>query len=354
MKAACLLRSGTVRGPYANLTALTANAVNPVNFTMQTRDFGLNRKTTFKRLPGMSSDEMHANYAHPGEKEEGSIDYRSWKGKHRPEAEEIPFGEWTIKSKRCGAIARKIGMMNTHDARGVRLTLTVLRMEENQVVEIRKKIAPRTKERQVNILMGAGNEDVRNLNKGQMIQFRRAGIAPKEKLIEFPVSLDALLPVGTSLNVRHFVPGQFVDIISTSKDKGFQGVMKRWGFKGQRATHGVSLTHRQLGSTGACQNPGRIWKGKKMAGHMGNNRCTFFNMKLYKIDVDRNLLFLMGSVPGQNGSWVELKDAARRPFIPENPPPFPTFDNANLPPGQADVNEIVMDVSHLQDPFAYG
>merc|ERR1711957_447941 len=122
-----------------------------------------------------------------------------------------------------------------------------LRMEENQVIDIKKKIAPRSKERKVNILVGAGREDVRKLNKGQMIVFRKAVVQPKQKIVEFPVSLDALLPVGSSIDVRHFVPGQFVDLVSTSKDKGFQGAMKRWGFAGQRASHGVSLTHRALG-----------------------------------------------------------------------------------------------------------
>lgn len=343
-----LLQNAPVRPPCAS-------HLSPFSiFTIQSRNFGINRKTTFKRLPGTSTKEMHANYVDPNEREEGEVDFRSWEGKSRPEPPEIPFGEWTVESKRCGAIGRKIGMMNTWDARGVKMVLTILRLEENQVIDIKKSVTPRSRERKVNVLVGAGKQDWRKLNKGQMVMFRKAGIDPKEKLLEFNVSLDALLPVGSSIDVRHFVPGQFLDVIGTSTDKGFQGAMKRWGFKGQRASHGVSLTHRQIGSTGACQNPSKIWPGKKMAGHMGNNRCTFFNMKLYKIDVDRNLLFLKGSVPGKNGDWIQIKDAIRKPFLPELPPPFPSFDPSTLTPEESDVNEIVMDVSHMEDPFAFG
>jgi large subunit ribosomal protein L3 len=224
-------------------------------------------------------------------------------------------------------------------------------MENCQVVEIKKSIAPRSKERKVNLLVGAGAKDVRQLNKGQMVAFRKAGLEPKEKLVEFPITLDAILPVGTRISARHFVPGQYLDIVGTSKDKGFAGVMKRHGFKGQLASHGVSLTHRHLGSTGACQNPSKVWPGKKMPGHMGNKRCTFNNMQLYKIDVERDLLFIRGSVPGKNGSWVHLQDAVRRPWIESNPPPFPTFEPVE---GEEDPHEIIMDVSHLEDVFIHG
>lgn len=338
------------------LSRLATTCSVPIRpFTIQVCHFGMNTKTTVKRLPGMSSKESHSNYADPHEQEEGEVDHRSWMGKKPHVVEnEVPFGQWTQNSLRCGAIGRKMGMMNVWDARGVQLAVTVVRLEENQVVDIRKRITPYTKERKVSLLVGAGAQQWRNLNKGMMVEFRKAGVEPKEKLVEFPVSLDAILPVGTPITVRHFVPGQFVDIIATSKDKGFQGAMKRHGFKGQRASHGVSLTHRQIGSTGACQNPSKIWPGKKMAGHMGANRCTMFNKRLYKVDIKRNLIFLKGSVPGNAGDFVQIKDAVRRPWLPERPPPFPTWEHKNLTKEEIKANEIVMDVSHMQDPFAYG
>mmetsp|Transcript_2083 Transcript_2083/g.3805 ORF Transcript_2083/g.3805 Transcript_2083/m.3805 type:complete len:354 (-) Transcript_2083:56-1117(-) len=317
------------------------------------RHFGINRKTTFKILPGQDPKEAHSNYADPMEKEEGEIDFRNWLGKFPPKKEEVPFGEWSLESKRCGALGRKMGMMKVWDARGIQIPLTVVRLENCQVIDIKKRTTTRAHNHKVNLLLGAGSIPQRELNKAQMVMFRKAGIEPKEKLAEFNVSLDAILPVGTKLDVRHFVPGQFLDIVGTSRDKGFQGVMKRHNFSGQRATHGVSLTHRAPGSTGACQNPSKVWKGKKMPGHMGNNRMTIFNIQLYKIDIDRNLLFLKGSLPGNRGTWVQIRDAVRKPWIEQHPPPFPTFD-AEANKDQEGVNEIIMDVSHLGDPFAYG
>lgn len=343
-----------LRNPLSAFTtrALT-NQLQHV-FSIQSREFGINRNTTFLRLPGMASKEMHANYADPEEREDGSIDLRSWEGKSMPAEKEVPFGEWNPKSKRCGVIGRKMGMMNVWDARGVRIPLCVIRLEENTVIEVRKKISPRLKEQRVNLQVGAGKVDPAKLKKGQLVAFRKAGVEPKEKVVEFPVSLDAILPVGTKITARHFVPGQFVDIIGRSKDKGFQGVMKRWGYAGQPASHGVSLTHRAPGSTGCRQDPGRVWPGKNLPGHMGNNRMTVLNIRLYKIDVDRDLLFLQGTVPGNDGDYIQVKDAVRRPFIVQNPPPFPTFDPSSIKKEDMGVNEIVMDVSHLGDPFAFG
>lgn len=171
--------------------------------------------------------------------------------------------------------------------------------------------------------LGVSEAKRKNVTKPLEYHFKKANVAPKRKLAEFRVTPDALLPVGTTINAAHFVPGQLVDVTGTSKGKGFQGGMKRHGFAGQRATHGVSKTHRAIGSTGACQDPGRVWKGKKMPGRMGSDRVTMQNLEVYKIDTQRNLVYIRGHVPGHAGNFVSIQDAVKGPKFPSEPP-FPT------------------------------
>jgi large subunit ribosomal protein L3 len=156
-------------------------------------------------------------------------------------------------------------------------------------------------------------------------QFRAEGIAPRADVAEFRVTPDALLPVGTPLTCRHFVPGQRVRVTGTSQGKGFQGAMKRHNFAGMSASHGNSLSHRALGATGCRQDPGKVQKGKKMAGHMGEDTITSDGVVVYKIDVKRNLLYLAGAAPGKPGTLLHIKDSYLHPFRPEAPPPFPTY-----------------------------
>ncbi len=156
-------------------------------------------------------------------------------------------------------------------------------------------------------------------------QFQAAGVAPRAHLGEFRVTPDALLPVGTVISCRHFVPGQRVKVTGVTQGKGFQGGMKRHGFAGQGASHGNSVSHRVLGATGCRQDPGKVIKGKKMPGHMGVDVVTADGLRVYKVDVSRNLLFLEGSTPGRAGGLLRIADSAKHPFTPAAPPPFPTY-----------------------------
>jgi len=238
-------------------------------------------------------------------------------------------------------------MMSLWDERGVKFPVTVVQLDECVVTKVNKFLSGRGNPR-VNLQLGAVPRNPKWMNKAELCLFRSRGLDPKRKLAEFPVSEDGVLPVGTKITARHFVAGQYIDIQGKSKGKGFSGGMKRWGFKGQGASHGVSLTHRHIGSTGACQWPGKVWKGKKMPGHNGNRKCTFLNMQIYKIDVKRNLLFIKGSIPGANNTCINIKDAVRKPFRAAFPPPYPTYAPEA---GDEDVDEIIMDVSHLDNPF---
>jgi large subunit ribosomal protein L3 len=166
------------------------------------------------------------------------------------------------------------------------------------------------------------------VNRPMAGHFERAGLPPTERLVEFRVSEDAVLPVGTPITARHFVPGQLVDVTGLTAGKGYAGVMKKWGFGGLRASHGVSVSHRSLGSTGNSQDPGKVWKGKKMSGRMGQEQRTIERLTVYKIDVKNNLVYVKGAVPGKAGTIVKLRDALRATkgaFPPGFPPPFPTY-----------------------------
>src|SRR6185437_5872654 len=171
------------------------------------------------------------------------------------------------------------------------------------------------------IQVGGGTRKPSRLTKSERGTFAKAEVEPKRRLAEFRVSPDNLIDVGAEITADHFVKGQFVDITGTSQGKGFQGAMKRWNFSGLRATHGVSVTHRSHGSTGQRQDPGKVFKGKKMAGHMGNMRVTTLNLEVVDTDKDRGLVLVRGAVPGTKGGWVLVRDAVKRPLPKEAPHP---------------------------------
>jgi large subunit ribosomal protein L3 len=219
---------------------------------------------------------------------------------------------------RTGVIARKVGMTRLFQEDGRHIPVTVLSLEDCQVV------AHRTAERDgyFALQLGAGTAKQKNVAKPQREHFAKAGVGLKQYLAEFRVdSADALVPVGATISADHFVAGQKVDITGRTQGKGFAGAMKRWGFGGMRASHGVSISHRAHGSTGNRQDPGRVFKGKKMAGHMGDRRRTQQNLEVVRTDPERGLLFVKGSVPGAKNSWLLVRDAVKLPR-PEGAP-FP-------------------------------
>jgi large subunit ribosomal protein L3 len=210
---------------------------------------------------------------------------------------------------RTGVIARKVGMTRLFTDDGVHVPVTVLAMENCQVV------AQKTADRDgyVAVQLGAGTAKAKNLTKPERGHFGKAEVEPKATLAEFRVAEDALVDVGATLSAEHFVPGQMVDVTGDTQGKGFAGAMKRWGFGGLRATHGVSVSHRSHGSTGNRQDPGRVFKNKKMAGHMGDRQRTQQNLEIVMTDAERDLLFVRGSVPGSKGAWLLVRDAVKGP-----------------------------------------
>ena len=210
---------------------------------------------------------------------------------------------------RTGVIAKKMGMTRLFQADGRHVPVTVLQLEDVQVVGRREK----DKDGYTAVQLGAGKAKAKNVAKPQRAAFGKAEVEPKAKVVEFRVDEDALLDIGATISADHFVAGQLVDIAGVTQGKGFQGGMKRWGFGGLRATHGVSLSHRSLGSTGQRQDPGRVFKNKKMAGHMGARNRTQQNLEVVRTDVERGLIFVKGSVPGHKGGWLLVKDAVKSP-----------------------------------------
>jgi large subunit ribosomal protein L3 len=233
---------------------------------------------------------------------------------------------------RSGVIAQKVGMTRIFTAAGEHIPVTVLKLAKVQVV------AQRTDEKNgyTAVQLGAGTRKPGKVPRAERENFAKAKVEPKRKLAEFRVSPDNLLEVGAEITADHFVTGQFVDITGTSQGKGFQGAMKRWNFAGLRATHGVSVVHRSHGSTGQRQDPGKVFKGKKMAGHMGAERVTTQNLEVVATDKDKGLVLVRGAVPGVKGNWVLVKDAVKK-ALPEGAPRPGAFHKpeAAAPQGEA-------------------
>jgi large subunit ribosomal protein L3 len=219
---------------------------------------------------------------------------------------------------RTGVIARKMGMMRLFADDGAHVPVTVLSLDGCTVVGQRTK----EKDGYTAVVLGAGKPKVKRMNKADRGRFAKVNVEPKSKLVEFRVDSDELLvPVGAEIGADHFVVGQKIDIAGTSIGKGFAGAMKRWNFGGLRATHGVSVSHRSHGSTGQRQDPGKVFKGKKMAGHLGDERVTTQNLEVVRVDAARGLIFVKGAAPGAKMSWVEVRDAAKTAAPKEAPKP---------------------------------
>lgn len=220
---------------------------------------------------------------------------------------------------RVGLIAKKVGTSAIFNAEGDRLAVTLLYVDSCQV------ISHKTLERDgyIAVQVGAFDANPNRVTKQLKGHFAKAGVAPKKKMVEFRVTENALVQVGTILNVSHFVEGQYLDITATSIGKGFAGVMKRHNFRGLEASHGVSVSHRSHGSTGQRQDPGRVFKGKKMAGHMGDRTVTMQSIKIVAVDTENKLIAVYGSVPGADNSYVVIRDAIKK-ALPANAP-FPAL-----------------------------
>jgi large subunit ribosomal protein L3 len=206
---------------------------------------------------------------------------------------------------RSGVIAQKVGMTRIFTEAGEHIPVTVLKLDNCQVVGHRTN----DKNGYTALQLGAGKRKPSRLTKAARQNFAVAQVEPKRKLVEFRVSPENLIEVGAEITADHFIAGQFVDVTGSSQGKGFAGAMKRWNFGGLRATHGVSVSHRSHGSTGQRQDPGKVFKGKKMAGHMGSERVTTQNLVVVKTDPERGLLMVRGAVPGSKGGWVLVRDA---------------------------------------------
>jgi large subunit ribosomal protein L3 len=219
--------------------------------------------------------------------------------------------------QRTGLIAKKLGMTRVFDTNGTATAVTVLHVDACQV------LAQRTESRDgyTALQLAAGPRKPKNISQAVRGHFAKANVETKACVAEFRVTPDAMVDVGAELSADHYVAGQFVDIQGTSMGKGFAGAMKRWNFGGLRATHGVSVSHRSHGSTGQRQDPGKVFKGKKMAGHLGVETVTTQNLQVIRVDADKNVIFVKGAVPGVKNSWVFIKDAVKRP-APESVP-FP-------------------------------
>jgi large subunit ribosomal protein L3 len=240
---------------------------------------------------------------------------------------------------RTGVIAKKVGMTRLFQDDGRHVPVTVLALEGNQVVARREA----DRDGYVAVQLGAGVAKAKNVAKPQRGHFGKAEVEPKAKVAEFRVAEDALLDVGAEIAADHFIAGQLVDVTGHTQGKGFAGAMKRWGFGGMRATHGVSISHRAHGSTGNRQDPGRVFKNKKMAGHMGDRQRTQQNLEVVRTDVERGLLFIKGSVPGSKGTWLLVSDAVKvaRPADVPYPASLRQAANSNSAPADVPAEEAV-------------
>jgi large subunit ribosomal protein L3 len=218
---------------------------------------------------------------------------------------------------RSGVVAQKMGMTRLFTDSGEHVPVTVLRLAQCQV------IAHRTNDKNgyVALQLGSGERRAGNMSKADRGYFAAAKVEPKRKLAEFRVTEDAMIPVGAEITADHFVEGQFVDVCGISIGKGFAGGMKRWNFGGLRASHGVSISHRSIGSTGGRQDPGKTFKNKKMPGHMGVDRITTLNLKVAKVDIERGLVLVHGAGTGAKGGWITLRDAVKKKLRQDAPKP---------------------------------
>ncbi|MDB2477134.1 50S ribosomal protein L3 [Alphaproteobacteria bacterium] len=240
---------------------------------------------------------------------------------------------------RSGLIVQKLGMTRLFTEAGKHVPVTVLKLDKCQVV------AQRTEEKDgySAVQLGSGFAKVKRTSSAMRGHFAKAKVEPKRRVAEFRVSADNLIDVGAELSAAHFIEGQKVDATGTSIGKGFAGAMKRHNFGGLRATHGVSISHRSHGSTGQCQDPGKVFKGKKMAGHMGDSRVTIQNLEVVKTDTTRGLLMVKGAVPGAKGGWILLRDAVKRPLPADLPYP------AGLVEGEASAEEAAAEEAPAED-----
>ena len=238
---------------------------------------------------------------------------------------------------RSGVIAQKVGMTRIFTEAGDHIPATVLKVDGCQVV------AHRTQEQNgyTALQVGIGRAKVKNVAKAERERFARAKVEPKMKLAEFRVDEDKLIPVGAEITADHFVVGQYVDVTGTSIGKGFAGPMKRWNFGGLRASHGVSISHRSHGSTGNRQDPGKVFKNKKMAGHLGDERVTTLNLKVVQTDAERGLILVQGAVPGKAGGWIFVRDAIKKVMPDDLPKPgkFRVAGETEAPAAEAPANE---------------
>jgi large subunit ribosomal protein L3 len=236
---------------------------------------------------------------------------------------------------RSGVIAQKLGMTRVFMDGGEHVPVTVLKLDNCQVVAHRTA----DKEGYVALQLGVGARKAKNVSKAMRGHFAKSKVEPKRKVAEFRVSQDALIPVGAELTADHFVVGQYVDVTGTSVGKGFAGAMKRWNFGGLRASHGVSVSHRSHGSTGGRQDPGKVFKNKKMAGHMGDRTVTTLNLKVVRTDPERGLLLIEGAVPGAKGGFIMVRDAVKQPLPKDAPKPGkfrePAADAKSAPKAEA-------------------
>ncbi len=220
-------------------------------------------------------------------------------------------------SRRTGVLATKLGMTRLFDETGKHVPVTALLLDSCQVVGVRTM----EQDGYTALQVGAGTAKVKNVSKPVRGHYAKASVEPKKKLVEFRISDDAMLEIGAELSASHFVVGQKVDVTAVTIGKGFQGGMKRHNFGGLRASHGVSVSHRSHGSTGQHQDPGRVFKGKKMAGHMGATQVTTQNLRVALVDAEQNLVFVVGAVPGCEGAFVRIRDAVKKVLPKEAPMP---------------------------------
>ncbi len=218
---------------------------------------------------------------------------------------------------RSGVVAQKVGMTRVFTEAGEHVPVTVLRLANCQVIGHRTK----DKNGYVALQLGAGTRKASRLSRAERNNFAVAKVEPKRKLAEFRVDENALIPIGAEITADHFIVGQFVDVTGTSIGKGYAGGMKRWNFGGLRASHGVSISHRSIGSTGGRQDPGRTFKNKKMPGQMGVDRVTTLNLRVVQTDVERGLILVEGAVPGAKGGWIMVRDAVKKALPKEAPQP---------------------------------